>query len=76
MSAWDPSYGELPAGKKFALSHWSATLAADGTSVATQAGHRQLCGDLSGEVVKAFIDKHRAPRLLRRTSGWVSTTRP
>ena len=57
VSAWDPSYGELPAGKKFALSHWSATLGADGTSVASQAGHRQLCGDLSGEVVKAFVQK-------------------
>jgi hypothetical protein len=58
VSAWDPSYGELPVGKKFALSHWSATLAADGASVASQAGHRQLCGDLSGEVVKAFVQKY------------------
>ena len=57
VSAWDPSYGELPAGKKFALSHWSATLAADKTSVASQVGNRQLCGDLSGEVVKAFVEK-------------------
>ena len=57
VSAWDPSYGELPAGKKFALSHWSATLGADKTTVASQAGHRQLCGDLSGEVVKAFVQK-------------------
>ena len=55
VSAWDPSYGELPAGKKFALSHWSATLGADGTSEASQTGHRQLCGDLSGAVVKAFV---------------------
>jgi len=57
VSAWDPSYGELPAGKKFALSHWSATLAADKASVASQEGHRQLCGDLSGEVVKEFVQK-------------------
>jgi hypothetical protein len=57
VSAWDPSYGALPAGKKFALSHWSATLGPDQTSVANQAGHRQLCGDLSGEVVKAFVEK-------------------
>jgi len=57
VSAWDPSYGELPAGKKFALSHWSATLGADQSTVASQAGHRQLCGDLSGEVVKAFVEK-------------------
>jgi hypothetical protein len=58
VSAWDPSYGELPAGKKFALSHWSATPGTEQTSVANQEGNRQLCGDLSGEVVKTFIDKH------------------
>lgn len=58
VSAWDPSYGAFPAGKKFALSHWSATLGADQSSVASQAGHRQLCGDLSGEVVKAFVQKY------------------
>jgi len=58
VSAWDPAYGALPAGKKFALSHWSATLEADGTSVKDQAGHRQLCGDLSGEVVKTFIQAY------------------
>lgn len=57
VSAWDTSYGELPAGKKFALSHWSATLSADGTKVASQAGHRELCGDLSGAVVKAFVQE-------------------
>ena len=51
------AYGQLPAGKKFALSHWSATLGANKTSVASQAGHRQLCGDLSGEVVKAFVQQ-------------------
>jgi hypothetical protein len=55
VSAWDTAYGELPAGKKFALSHWSATLSADGTKMTDQAGHRQLCGDLSGAVVKAFV---------------------
>ena len=58
VSAWDPSYGALPAGKKFALSHWSATLAADKTSLVNQEGHRQLCDDLSGEVVKAFVEKY------------------
>ena len=57
VSAWDPSYGALPAGKKFALSHWSATLGPDG-KILTQAGHRQLCGALSGEVVKAFVEAH------------------
>ena len=58
VSAWDPSYGALPAGKKFALSHWSATLGPDGTSITEQAGHRQLCGDLSGEIVKSFTEKY------------------
>ena len=58
VSAWDPSYGELPAGKKFALSHWSATVGTEQTSAANQVGNRQLCGDLSGAVVQAFIEKH------------------
>jgi len=57
VSPWDVSYGELPAGKKFALAHWSATLGADKTAVATQAGHREICGGISGEVVKAFVQK-------------------
>jgi hypothetical protein len=57
VSSWDPSYGSLPPGKKFALSHWSATPGADPTASASQSGHRQLCGKLSGEVVKAFIEK-------------------
>ncbi len=57
VSAWDPSYGELAAGKKFALSHWSATLSSDGAKVVSQAGHRQLCGDVSGPIVKAFIQQ-------------------
>jgi hypothetical protein len=58
VSAWDPAYGQLPAGKKFALSHWSAAPGTDQLQVANQAGHRQLCGDLSGEAVKAFVEKH------------------
>jgi Protein of unknown function (DUF3105) len=56
VSAWDPAYGQFPAGKKFALSHWSATIGPDGKATAP-AGHRQLCGDLSGDVVKSFVDK-------------------
>ena len=51
ISAWDPAYGALPSGKHFALSHWSA----DGADTTKQAGHRQLCGDLSGAVVNEFI---------------------
>lgn len=56
VSAWDPAYGQFPAGKKFALSHWSATVGPDG-KVSAPAGNRQLCGDLSGEVVKSFVEK-------------------
>ena len=55
VSEWDPSYGQLPAGKKFALSHWSATLASNKATVASQEGHRQLCGQLSGAVVESFV---------------------
>jgi hypothetical protein len=51
VSAWDPAYGTFPAGKHFALSHW----AADPQDLSKQAGHRQLCGDVSGDVVQKFI---------------------
>ena len=51
VSAWDPSYGALPGGKHFALSHW----AADPKDLSKQSGHRQLCGDLSGDVVQKFV---------------------
>lgn len=36
---WDTAYGELPEGKHVAMSAW---------------GHRQLCGQVSGEAVSAF----------------------
>jgi hypothetical protein len=48
-SAWDESYGKLPAGKAIALSHWTKG-----------EGHRQLCGQLSGAAVKSFMDAHPA----------------
>jgi Protein of unknown function (DUF3105) len=51
VSAWDPTYGAFPAGKHFALSHW----AADPQDLTKQSGHRQLCGDVSGDVVQKFI---------------------
>ncbi|HET7475547.1 MAG TPA: DUF3105 domain-containing protein [Dermatophilaceae bacterium] len=57
VSAWDPSYGALPSGKAFALSHWSAEFGTDG-AIKSQAGHRQLCGKLSGAVVKSFLQSH------------------
>jgi hypothetical protein len=46
VSAWDDAYGDLPEGKHVALSHWGA-----------KQGHRQLCGQVSGEVVNRFIEK-------------------
>lgn len=55
-SPWDAKYGAFPAGKLYALSHWAASVKPDGT-VASQAGHRELCGDISGDVVKQFISK-------------------
>lgn len=54
VAPWNDAYGAFPSGKKYALSHWSATTTTAG-AVATQAGHRQLCGDLSGEAVAAFV---------------------
>jgi len=54
VAPWNDSYGQFPSGKKFALTHWSATTDASG-KVTAQAGHRQLCGDLSGEAVKDFV---------------------
>jgi hypothetical protein len=54
VAPWNLSYGQFPSGKKFALTHWSATTDASG-KVTAQSGHRQLCGDLSGEAVKTFV---------------------
>ena len=44
---WDASRGAFPADKPYALSHW-----------AKDAGHRQLCGDLSGQVIIDFVKKY------------------
>jgi hypothetical protein len=46
---WDASRGEFPADKPYALAHW-----------AKEAGHRQMCGDVSGEVIVDFIKKYPA----------------
>lgn len=54
VSAWDESYGALPAEKHFALSHWSA----NANDPKKQAGHRVLCGGVSGAVVEKFITAH------------------
>ena len=42
----DATRGALPAGKTWALAHWGAKM-----------GHRQICGTVSGAVVKAFVQK-------------------
>ena len=43
---WDADRGAFPADKPYALVHW-----------AKDAGHRQLCGDLSGQAVVDFVKK-------------------
>jgi hypothetical protein len=47
VSAWDPAYGTFPAGKTIGMSHWGATVS-----------HRQLCGAVSGDAIKAFVTAH------------------
>jgi hypothetical protein len=47
VSSWDDSYGAFPTGKTIGISHWGA-----------KQGFRQLCGQVSGAVVKSFIEKH------------------
>jgi hypothetical protein len=43
-----------PAGKNIAFSHWG------GGNVSAQRGHRQFCGEVSGEALKQFMDKYPA----------------
>jgi hypothetical protein len=47
VSAWDDARGAFPAGKTVALAHWGA-----------KNGHRQMCGTVSGAVIKAFVEKY------------------
>jgi hypothetical protein len=47
VSAWDDARGAFPAGRTVALSHWGANN-----------GYRQLCGAVSGAVVKSFVAAH------------------
>jgi len=58
ISPWDPAYGAFPAGKKYALSHWSADVDQATGKVSGQMGHRQLCGGLNTTVVEDFVKKH------------------
>ena len=65
VAPWNDAYGQFPSGKKFALTHWSATTDSTG-KVTAQAGHRQLCGDLSGEAVMGrYAQGRRRPRRRR-----------
>jgi hypothetical protein len=47
VSAWDESRGAFPTGKHIAMSHWGA-----------KNGHRQLCGQVSGEAIQTFVQKY------------------
>ncbi len=47
VSAWDDAYGELEQDAQVALSHWGA-----------DQGHRQYCGQVSGEAIQSFIDAY------------------
>ena len=58
ISPWDPAYGELPEGKKYALSHWSADVNMETRQITNARGNRQLCGGLSASVVEDFVKKH------------------
>ena len=58
VSPWDPAYGAFPAGKKYALSHWSADVDQATGKVGAQMGHRQLCGGLNTTVVEDFVKKY------------------
>lgn len=47
LSAWDPAYGQFPAGKHLGMSHWGANQ-----------GFRQMCGQFSGEAIERFVKAH------------------
>ncbi len=58
VTPWDTSRGAFPAGKKYALSHWSAEVDPQTGTVGAQLGHRQLCGGLNTTVVEDFVKAH------------------
>ncbi len=47
VSAWDSARGAFPAGKQIGISHWGK-----------DNGYRRLCGSVSGEVIKSFVEKY------------------
>jgi hypothetical protein len=47
VSAWDEAYGKYPAGKTVGISHWGL-----------DHGYRQMCGAVSGEAIKSFVEAH------------------
>jgi hypothetical protein len=58
ITPWDTTRGAFPAGKKYALSHWSADVDPGTKQIKNQRGNRQLCGGLSTAVVEDFVKKH------------------
>ena len=53
---WKPGDGAAwPDGKHVAFSHWSG-----GQDPKEYQGHRQFCGDVSGDALKQFIEKYPA----------------
>lgn len=58
ITPWDPAYGTLPEGKRYALSHWSADVDPQTRQISNPRGNRQLCGDLSASVVEDFVKAH------------------
>ena len=47
VAPWDTERGALPDGMSYALTRWGA-----------EQGYRQYCGELSGEVVRDFVEAH------------------
>lgn len=52
VTSWDDSRGAFPEGKHIALTHWTGQGEGAG---AAGVGHRQLCGQISGEAVDQFM---------------------
>jgi hypothetical protein len=49
VSKWDNGYGDFPDDMNVALVHWGA-----------QDSYRQMCGQVSGEVIEQFVEDHPA----------------
>jgi hypothetical protein len=58
ITPWDTARGAFPAGKKYALTHWSADVDLKTGKVGKQMGKRQYCGGLNVSVVEDFVKKY------------------